>query len=76
MKKNIPQRKKNNPATAYMSEEAKAKTEIRAASEKVKLVILKILHYTFDFGEKRQRRFMDGFNRQMEVDSYDNIKIR
>lgn len=77
MKKGISQRRKGiNPAMIYMSEEAKAKTAIRAASEAVKLVTLKILHDTFDFGEKRQRRFMDEFNRQMEMDSYGNIKIR
>lgn len=68
MKKHIPQRRKGiNPAMIYMSEEAKAKTAIRAASEAVKLITLKILHDTFDFGEKRQQRFMDEFNRQMEM---------
>ena len=51
----------------YMSEEAKAKTAIRAASEAVKLITLKILHDTFDFGEKRQQKFIDEFNRQMEM---------
>ena len=77
MKKGIPQHRKGiNPAMIYMSEEVKAKTAIRAASEAVRLITLKILHDTFDFGEKRQQRFMDGFNRQMEVDSYGNIKIR
>ena len=54
MKKNIPQRRKRiNPAMIYMSEEAKAKTAIQAASEAVRLITLKILHDTFDFGEKR-----------------------
>lgn len=44
MKKNIPQRRKRiNPAMIYMSEEAKAKTAIRAASEAVRLITLKIL---------------------------------
>lgn len=47
MKKNIPQRRKGiNPAMIYMSEEAKAKTAIRAASEAVRLITLKILHDT------------------------------
>lgn len=68
MKKNIPQHRKGiNPAMIYMSEEAKAKTAIRAASEAVRLITLKILHDTFDFGEKRQQRFIDEFNRQMEM---------
>ena len=68
MKKNISQRRKGiNPAMVYMSEEAKAKTAIRAASEAVKLITLKILHDTFDFGEKRQQKFIDEFNRQMEM---------
>lgn len=48
MKKNIPQRQKGlNPAMVYMSEEAKAKTAIRAASEAVRLITLKILHDNF-----------------------------
>lgn len=43
MKKNIPQRRKGiNPAMIYMSEEAKAKTAIRAASEAVRLITLKM----------------------------------
>lgn len=68
MKKKIPQQRKGiNPAMVYMSEEAKAKTAIRAASEAVKLVTLKILHDTFDFGEKRQQRFMEEFSKQMEA---------
>ena len=68
MKKIIPQcRKGINPAMVYMSEEAKAKMAIRASSEAIKLVTLKILHDTFGFGEKRQQVFMEEFDRQMEM---------
>lgn len=68
MKKIIPQRRKGiNPAMVYMSEEAKAKMAIRASSEAIKLVTLKILHDTFGFGEKRQQVFMEEFDRQMEM---------
>lgn len=58
----------------YMSEEAKAKMTIKASSEAIKLMTLKILHDTFDFGEKRQQRFIDEFERQMYEEGYFNYK--
>lgn len=68
MKKNIPQRRKRlNPAMVYLSEEAKVKMAIKASSEAIKLMTLKILHDTFDFGEKRQQKFREEFDRQMEM---------
>lgn len=77
MKKRIKCPKKGiNPAMVYMSEEAKAKLAIKASSEAIKLMTLKILHDTFDFGEKRQQRFIDEFDRQMQMyeEGYFNYK--
>lgn len=68
-----------NPALLYMSEEAKAKTAVKASSEAIKLLTLKILHDTFGFGEKRRKQFMEEFSRQMEMYeegyySYEDLK--
>lgn len=45
-------------------------------NEAIKLMTLKILHDTFDFGEKRQQRSIDEFNRQMQMyeEGYFNYK--
>lgn len=68
-----------NPALLYMSEEAKAKTAVKASSEAIKLLTLKILHDTFGFGEQRRKQFMEEFSRQMEMYeegyySYEDLK--
>lgn len=67
MKNKYMRKKGMNPALIYMSESARVKTTLEASSAAVKMITLKILHDTFGFGEKRQQRFVNEFQRQMRA---------